>query len=289
MDVSAGPTDRFWTLRPLLSHPSDNGAMPVPTAPNRSELAQHLLRTRIAGNVATPRENNLSHYRKLANGDRHYWLGLELENRWSDEQDVLAVMAERAGVNDDPAHRTGQDTIDPELTIDALDRAAVRLRKAADEEERVLFATGHPGGLLDVHSAVAAGLRAAGCDIVRIPVGVYADEGVIVQLADVAMYERGATLWHTHSPAPMREILDALPREEEALPDLVFADHGWAGCAGQRGIDTIGFADCNDPALFLAEAEGTLAVTVPLDDHVVNPRYYEPMTAYLLAAAGLTA
>ena len=263
--------------------------MPVPTAPNRSELAQHLLRTRIAGTVATPRENNLSHYRKLATGDRHYWLGLELENRWSDEQDVLAVMAERAGVNDDPAHRTGQDTIDPELTIDALDRAAVRLRKAADEEERVLFATGHPGGLLDVHSAVAAGLRAAGCDIVRIPVGVYADEGVIVQLADVAMYERGATLWHTHSPAPMREILDALPREEEALPDLVFADHGWAGCAGQRGIDTIGFADCNDPALFLAEAEGTLAVTVPLDDHVVNPRYYEPMTAYLLAAAGLTA
>lgn len=261
--------------------------MPLPTAPTRDALTQHLVHTRIAGNVATPRENNLSHYRKLANGDRHYWLGLEFGDRWSDEQDVLAVMAERVGVNDDPAHRTGQDTIDPKLTIDALERAAVRLRKAAAGGERVLFATGHPGGLLDLHSAVAAGLRAAGCDVVRIPLGVFADEGVIVQLSDVAMYERGASLWHTHSPAPMWQILDALKRAGEAAPDLVFADHGWAGCAAQHGLDTIGFADCNDPALFLAEAEGTLAVAVPLDDHVVNPRYYEPMTAYLLATAGL--
>lgn len=261
--------------------------MPLPPAPTRDALAQHLVHTRIAGNVATPRENNLSHYRKLANGDRHYWLGLEFGERWSDEQDVLAVMAERAGVNDDPAHRTGQDTIDPQLTIDALERAAVRLRKATTSGERVLFATGHPGGLLDLHSAVAASLRAAGCEVVRIPLGVFADEGVIVQLADVAMYERGASLWHTHSPAPMWQILEALEHGGEAAPDLVFADHGWAGCAAQRGLETIGFADCNDPALFLAEAEGTLTVAVPLDDHVVNPRYYEPMTAYLLASAGL--
>ncbi|UGY91542.1 phosphatase [Streptomyces gobiensis] len=258
------------------------------SAPSRPELIEHLVSTRIAGDVATPRDNNLAHYRKLANGDRHYWLGLELGDRWTDEQDVLAVMAERCGVADDPDHRLGQDTIDPGLTVDALDRAAVRLRKAADDRQRVLFATGHPGGLLDVHSGVAAALRAAGCEIVRIPLGLTADQGVVVQLADVAMHERGATLWHTHSPEPMKEILDALQREGEPLPDLVFADHGWAGCAGQRGIDTIGFADSNDPALFLAEAEGTLAVTVPLDDHVLNPRYYEPMTAYLLATAGLT-
>ncbi|MBW1603092.1 phosphatase [Streptomyces sp. JJ66] len=257
--------------------------------PTRAELFAHLRHTRIAGEVATPRENNLAHYRALANGDRHYWFGLELGERWSDEQDVLAVMAERAGVVDDPGHRAGQDTIDPDLTLDALERAAVRLRKAADAGERVLLATGHPGGLLDVHRAVAGALRAAGCPIVRVPLGLVADQGVVVQLADVAMHERGATLWHTHSPEPMRAILDALPQHGEPLPDLVFADHGWAGCAGQHGLDTIGFADSNDPALFLAEAEGTLTVTVPLDDHVVNPRFYEPMTAYLLAAAGLTA
>lgn len=85
----------------------------------------------------------------------------------------------------------------------------------------------------------------------------------------------------------MAAILDGLEREGRPLPDLVVADHGWAGCAGQRGIDSLGYADCNDPALFLGEAEGTLQVTVPLDDHVTDPRFYDPMMDYLLDAAGL--
>jgi hypothetical protein len=106
-----------------------------------------------------------------------------------------------------------------------------------------------------------------------------------VQFADVAVFERGATLWHTHSPEPMNAILDALG--EAGRPDLVVADHGWAGRAGQRGFDSVGYADCNDPALFIGEAEGTMQVTIPLDDHVLDPRYYEPLTDYVLDAAGL--
>lgn len=263
------------------------GGMPIPGTPSRAQLVDHLVRTRIAGDVATPRENNLSHYRRLANGERNFWLGLELGGRWADEQDVLAVMAERVGVNDDPEYRYGQDTIDPELTVDALDRLAARLRKAAEGRQRVLFATGHPGGLLDVHRATAAALRAAGCEIVVIPDGLQTDEGYVMQFADVAVLEHGATLWHTHSGEPMRAILTGLEREGRPLPDLVVADHGWAGYAGQHGVDSVGYADCNDPALFLAESEGTVQVTVPLDDHVVSPRHYDPMTAYLLAGAGL--
>ncbi|QNP72554.1 phosphatase [Streptomyces roseirectus] len=261
--------------------------MPIPRIPTRSELVEHLVKTRIAGQVATPRENNLAHYRQLANGVRNFWLGLELGDRWADEQDVLAVMAERVGVNDDPEYRYGQDTIDPELTVDALDRMAARLRKAADGHQRVLFATGHPGGLLDVHRTVAGALRTAGCDIVVIPDGLQTEEGYVMQFADVAVLEHGATLWHTHSGEPMRQILTALERTARDLPDLVVADHGWAGYAAQHGVDSVGYADCNDPALFLAESEGTLQVAVPLDDHVVSPRYYDPMVAYLLAEAGL--
>jgi len=263
------------------------GGMPISGTPSRAQLVDHLVRTRIAGDVATPRENNLSHYRLLANGDRNFWLGLELGDRWADEQDVLAVMAERVGVNDDPEYRYGQDTIDPELTVDALDRLAARLRKAAEGRQRVLFATGHPGGLLDVHRATAAALRAAGCEIVVIPDGLRTDEGYVMQFTDVAVLEHGATLWHTHSGEPMRAVLTGLERAGRPLPDLVVADHGWAGYAAQHGLDSVGYADCNDPALFLAESKGTLQVAVPLDDHVTSPRHYDPMTAYLLAAAGL--
>lgn len=273
---------------PIASTPA-----PARSALSRTDLIDHLLRTRIAGDVATPRENNLKHYRELSEGNLRFWLGLRLGERWADEADVLSVMAERCGVSPDPAYRRGQDTIDPELTLGGLDRMATELRKAAADGRRVLVATGHPGGLLDVHSKIATALRSAGCELITVPEGLWADEGddgtlgAVVQFCDVAVLERHATLWHTHAPQPMAQILDALEHDGLPLPELVVADHGWAGCAAQRGIDTVCFADSNDPALFLGEAEGTVSVTVPLDDHVVDPRYYHPMTEYLLAAAGL--
>lgn len=256
-------------------------------APTRTDLIDHLTRVRIAGAVATPRENNLAHYRSLTEGDRHYWLGLELGDRWQDEDAVLAVMVERCGVVADRRHREGQDTIDPALTVAALERMADRLHQAAAAKQRVLLATGHPGALLDVHRATAAALRAAGCEIVTLPESVVAADGLVCQFADVAVLESGATLHHTHSADPVNRLLDTLVGAGQPLPDLVVADHGWAGGAAQRGVDAVGYADCNDPALFLGEAEGTVQVTVPLDDHVVGPRPYDPMTAYLLASAGL--
>ena len=89
---------------------------------------------------------------------------------------------------------------------------------------------------------------------------------------------------HTHSPLLMEAVLAAL----DTPPDLVVGDHGWAGAAGQAGIDSVGYADCNDPALFVGEAEGRVGSCVPLDDNV-DPRRYGPMTAYLLDRAGLSA
>jgi histidinol phosphate phosphatase hisN-like protein len=261
---------------------------PAPAAPSRQALTAHLVRTRIAGEVATSRENNLDHYRELAEGNRYYWFGLELGDRWRDPADVLELMAERCGVVADPGHRHGQDTIDPELTVDGLDRMAAVLHKAAENSSRVLVATGHPAGLFAVHHAVAAALTAAGCSLVEPSEHLYADGGEVRHLAEVFMLHRGGGLVHTHSPDPMREILAALEREGQPLPDLVIADHGWAGYAGGRGIDTVGFADCNDPALFVGEAEGSVLVSVPLDDNVA-PHLYAPLTAYLLAAAGLDA
>jgi hypothetical protein len=261
---------------------------PAPVAPTRQDLADHLIRTRIAGDVATSRENNLDHYRALAEGNQYYWLGLDLGDRWTDPAAVLELMVERCGVVADPGHRHGQDTIDPELTVGALDRMADVLHKAAENGSRVLLATGHPAGLFAVHHALAAALVNTGCSVVAPAEHLYADGGEIRHLAGVFMLHRGGGLVHTHSPDPMREILDALEQDGEPLPDLVIADHGWAGYAGGQGIDTVGFADCNDPALFVGEAEGSLLVSVPLDDNV-PPHHYAPLTAYLLAQAGLGA
>lgn len=263
-------------------------ATTLPPAPEREALKAQLDAALITGQVATPRENNRAHYRSLADGDRYYWLGLDLGDRWTDETDVLAVMAERCGVSPDPAHLAGQDTISAELCVSALERVAGLLRNAAVLGQRVLFATGHPGSMLPVYQDFARALASAGARVLLPPGGVRFGDQDIRRVGHVAVVQRRGNLPHTHAAEPMRALLDRLEAEGPGLPELVVADHGWAGAAASAGLPTAGFADCNDPALFVGEAEGTLAVTVPLDDGV-SPDLYEPMTSYVLRTAGLPA
>lgn len=265
-------------------------------APGREALREHLVTSRIAGDVATPREDNLRKYAWLAGRWPGAMFGLSPAGRW-DEDDVLALMAERVGVSPDAAHQKGADRIDPDLTLAGLDRMAERLAAGARPGARVVVATGHPAGLLPVHLAVASALRRAGAQVLTPAAGAqYAsgrdgsDRGApdreIRYIDDVAVVSNRGELNHTHSPRPMQLVLAGLADAGEAPPDLVVADHGWAGAAAQAGVTAVGFADSNDPALFVGEAEGVVAVSVPLDDNVA-PHLYAPMTAYLLAAAEL--
>lgn len=262
-------------------------------APTREELREHLVRTRIAGRVATPRENNLQNYRLMSERNPRYTFGLQFDGRWAPE-DVLALMAERCGVSPDPDHVEGVDTIDPDRTLDRLDALADRVRLAAQRHERVIIATGHPTGLFPVHLAITQLLTTAGCPVLTPAAGwsyhTQTRHGRAYRelrfVQSVAMLHSGAELKHTHSPKPMEAMLAALASAGQAPPGLVVADHGWAGAAGQAGVDAVGYADCNDPALFVGEAEGKIAVAVPLDDNV-TPHLYEPMIAYLVRRVGL--
>ncbi|CAN5827059.1 phosphatase [soil metagenome] len=260
-----------------------------------SPLRDHLVAARLAGSVATTRENNLDHYAAMARREPYHLLGLVPSRRWS-SADVLALMVERCGVVADPDHRVGTDTIDPDLTIAGLDAMGARLQVAAERRERVLVATGHPVGLGPTHTAVLQALAAAGCTVLtpadgwRHPAASDYEQrtGTLGYLdgLGVLLGSHGRPV-HTHSPLPVQAALRALSAAGEPPPDLVVADHGWAGGAGQAGIDAVGFADCNDPALFVGEAEGCIVACVPLDDNVA-PHLYAPLTAYLLVRAGLS-
>ena len=148
--------------------------------------------------------------------------------------------------------------------------------------------------LLAVHQPIAHALAAAGTEILTPALGWTYDltthKGTVTReiryIGHVAMVSTRGELNHTHSPRPMEAMLAALSEGGEAPPDLVLADHGWAGAAGQAGITSVGFADSNDPALFVGEHEGKVRVAVPLDDNV-EPHLYAPMTAFLQHAAGL--
>jgi hypothetical protein len=263
------------------------------TSPDRDALRAHLVESRIAGDVATSREDNLLKYGFLAARVSKAMFGLTFERSWG-IGDILALMAKRVGVSPDPGYLRGPDRIDPDLTIDGLDRMAGHLRAAARPGARVVVATGHPAGLLPVHLAVAAGLRRAGADLLTPAAGFGYETTTragrvtrrIRYIADVATVSTRGELNHTHSARPMEGILKTLRDEGADLPDLVMADHGWAGGAAEAGVTSVGFADSNDPALFVGEDEGKVAVAVPLDDNV-PPHLYQPLTAYLLAAAGL--
>ena len=289
--------------------------------PTRDELRAHLVRTMIAGDVATPRQNNLLHYRRMAAGSPYYQFGLELKPSWT-ERSVLEMMVERCGVNPDPRHVYGDDTIDPDITLDTLEAMGDRIGLAARRAETVVVATGHPATLTPVYQAVARALRGAGCRIVTPAAGwtyeIDVDYGgsdlrrIVYAEPGVAMLEgEDFRTHHTHDPHPMEAMLRELASgagpapagtaaasatsgnggtmndKPGSWPDLAIADHGWAGAAGQAGIDTVGFADCNDPALFAGAAEGKIDVVVPLDDGI-SPHHYGPLTAYLLARAGLS-
>jgi len=243
----------------------------------RDELRAHLVTYRIAGDVATPRESNVRAVQRLADAHEPSWFGLRPRHVTFGE--ALAVMAERCGINPDQAY-DGIDTIDPDRTLERLDAMAERLARAARDRADVFLATGHPAGVLAIHMPVAQALRDAGCRVLTPDARAVVGDHEIRYVAGVAMLSARGELNHPHSADPLRLLLAGGLR-----PGLVCADHGWAGAAAEAGVETVAFADCNDPALFLGEADGRVAVAVPLDDNVL-PHLYAPLADVLVAAIG---
>ncbi|MER5762101.1 phosphatase [Streptomyces sp. NPDC002082] len=264
-------------------------------------LRAHLLAARLAGPVATSREESLRSYRLFAARDPRVLLGLDPAWAWG-EGDLLRLMAQKCGVSADPAHVSGPDVIDPELTVAGLEAFAERLRAVAGARAPVLFGTGHPHRLLEFYATLAGALSAAGCDVLTPAWGAPVDmqtrfgvrthridyvRGVALVREDGAQPDGSDTGAHSHSPLPVRIALGALAEAGGPLPELVVGDHGWVCGAGQLGVEAIGLADTDDPALFVGEAEGQVSVAVPLDD-AVRADYYRPLTRYVLNRASLS-
>ncbi|WP_328439224.1 phosphatase [Streptomyces sp. NBC_00444] len=264
-------------------------------------LRAHLLAARLAGVVATSREESLRSYRLFAARDPRVLIGIDPEWAWG-VRELVGLMAEKCGVSDDLGCVDGPDVIDPELTLDALDAFADRIGAVAERGAPVLFGTGHPHRLLGFYAALADALSAAGCAVLTPAQGRCVDITTRFGLRTYNLdYVRGVALMrepdafrsgcetgaHTHSPLPVRTALAAAAEARGPLPELVIGDHGWVCGAGQLGFEAIGLADTDDPALFVGEAEGSVSVVVPLDD-AVRSDYYLPLTRYVLNRACLS-
>jgi hypothetical protein len=251
------------------------------------QLAARLDAARITGAVGTPRENNLSHIQRFLDQETHFHFGVALRRAW-DFDSVFELMVEKVGISPDRSHIRGQDSISAQKCIAAAGRFADVLGEVVGAGGRILFGSGHPAGMVPVHQAFARAAEAAGAKVIRAagPIRVATDGGDARHLHGVWIWHQHGGIPHTHSPEPVAHLLGELERRGEAAPDLVVADHGWAGYPGSQGIRTIGFADCNDPALFVAEAQGQVEAAVPLDDDI-EPQLYRPLVEFVLERAGL--
>ena len=258
----------------------------------RDELRDHLITTRIAGSVQTPIGDVLRKAQIVAAGTPEHSFGLSGLDAFSPEE-ILAEVERQFGWAPTPGEPPGGPTyIDPDLLLAELDRAVERLATAAREGQRVLLASGHPTGVMAMHQQVGMALREGGAKLLHPGDGLRLElDGMARQVRyvlEVAVLTSGANIYHTHDARPMQQVLDRADEAGQAV-DLVVGDHGWAGAAAERGIDVVGVADINDPALVMAKAEGRAGVVLGMDDNVPLPRHYDRVADYLtrrIAAAG---
>jgi Phosphatase len=234
----------------------------------------------MAGVVSHPMDNVLWKIALLCEGDPVSQFGLSGVDGL-DPVEVLALVAEASGFDPDPATRWGPVRVMPEPVLRACQEVGDRLALACQRGERVILATGHPpgptgmNGLLLLYQEVGRMLERRGVRLLTPRDGFsWKEPGhrrrkrTIGFMDGVAVVTDGTSMRHSHSSRPMELIF------EEARPDLVFADHGFAGAAIEAGIDTVSIADVNDPALLVAKAQGRTGTVVVMDDNVRRQAYW---------------
>jgi hypothetical protein len=153
--------------------------------------------------------------------------------------------------------------IAPARTIDGFTAAVIRVLEVARGGGRLALATARPAALLQLYRRLAARAAAEGAAVLTGTETVaFGPAGRRVRWVDhVAVLTDGASLLADHSIEAAEEWLFTLAR-----PDLVVADHAYAGVASAAGLEVVAFADLDAVALAVAAWYGRALRLVPLDD-----------------------
>ncbi|MGH2539852.1 MAG: phosphatase [Actinomycetota bacterium] len=264
MDVIARHAARLPSL--------DGRWTPAPHA--REDLQAALVAGGVAGIATHPLDNVRSNALMLIDGDPDKLFGLSGMPGAHDLDGILGLVAEEAGTSIDRDARYGPVEIAPGPILDACGAVGERLARATAGRELVVVATGHPVGLGLLYHAIDRWLADGGAEVLRLAnqerwrERSLPHDWCIDHWGGVAMLTDGHEPRHTHRPDAMERML------AERRPDLVVADHGFAGAAIEAGVETISIADVNDPALLVAKAQGRTEVVVVMDDHVEPDAYW---------------
>ena len=223
-------------------------------------------------------ENNLHKINLLLEHDDSTTFGMKDLLRGVDFEEAYEAIAARLGYPPDKEETPGRGCIDPARTAAALLEAGGRIRDVAGAVGRVVFGTGHPGALLIYYLGLARWVEELGGEVAVTEVRGRDKQDLPLDWAGpVAVMGDGASMFHTHDPAPMQRVL-----RQAGTVDLVVGDHGFAGAAVAGGIPTVAVMDTNDPALAVVAKRGANATVIPMDDN-------RPLNSYAAALEVLKA
>jgi len=218
-----------------------------------TQHADRLCNAGVAGNFTSHgADNNLYKIGLLLDHDENNTFGMENLLRGVGFEEAYDAVGRQIGNPPDREENPGRGCIDPARTAEGLLAAGERIRDVAQRGGRLVFATGHPGAMMLYYLELARWSEGLGAEVVTAePRGRY-QKGVSLDWAEsVATLGDGASLFHTHDPEPMRDVL-----RQTGDIDLVVADHGFAGAAIAAGVSTVVVMDTNDPAFAVVAGRG---------------------------------
>lgn len=244
-----------------------------------SKHADRLLNAGVAGtSTSHGADTNIHKINQLLEHDDSTTFGMEDLLRGVGFEEAYEVVAGRLGYPPDLEETPGRGCIDPAYTAAALLEAGRRIRDVAGAGGRIVFGTGHPGALLVYYLGLARWVEELGGVVAVTEVQGREEQDLPVDWAGfVAVMGDGASMLHTHDPAPMQSIL----RQAGAV-DLVIGDHGFAGVAVAAGIPAVAIMDTNHPAWAVVASRGADVAVVPVDDN-------RPLNSYAAALEVLKA
>jgi hypothetical protein len=222
-------------------------------------LRERLKHAHVAGrSVRYGRDEVVGIMRRVEQGAPSSLYGLPPFSELTREHVAAAVELVYGWEGDGPRAR-----IAPARTIDGFTVAATRVLEVARGGGRVAFATARPAALLQLYRRLAARAAAEGATVLGgDETASFGPAGRRIRWIDqVAVLTDGAALLADDSVEAAEEWLFTLAR-----PDLVVADHCYAGVASASGLEVVAVADLDAVALAVAAWQGRALRVVPLDD-----------------------
>lgn len=164
--------------------------------------------------------------------------------------------------------------IDPELTEIALSEACASLSDAARHGARIIFASSRPASTLSLFAELARMCADAGAEILDLFANTseFIADGRrgrrITWIDSVGVLTDGASILATNDARVADDLIFHLSR-----PDIVVADHIFAGAAVTNGYPTLAFTSLESLAVAVATVPEPRSISIPISLSAPSSRY----------------